>query len=1035
MPIPNSNEQQDEFIKRCVPILVGEGKENDQAVAICNSVWENRKEQKGIQYRMGKYIKALNDKCILEDDIKDIIFDKSYEIYECINWLKDREISYCKEFSIKDKKLIFHMKTLMFDNDPIQVVELDKGINAICINKKSQLKGEDKMKELNADKLKKFTERPQMVYSHAPMEIVENKGYNDEFIIEGFASTGEIDRDADIVTPNAFKNTLAGYMENPILCYMHNWMDPIGSVIDARIMNPGEEHKSISSNKTYKSPTGGLFIRASISKTAPKIRELVKENHLKAFSIGFMIKEASFDQQLEVRQIDDIELFEVSVVSIPSNRRSLFSIGKALSFGTDIVNEGSENPVQSKIEVNEESDSFRMRLFAATKKGELSLKGVSAEELVGRVSTFGGFTERLKKFLEEKKTIEVKVTSTINGTTETAIDSKGTSHEHTFQVSVETDASGGITKVEGITDTVDDHQHPIREAGKTETIDGHYHDFEMANANTNEEPMMDEPVPMQGDQPMISEGASADRLVIQQKDIKQFATEKKSSGKSAASFIDQFLNTESHKQKELTNSYSFYKMALLCKAIDVKLTSGDWIIEKLINLNYYGELIRPVYAYMELGRDKKEELLISGYLFIKNEKGEKIVLNVHPSWNAYQVTAFYKPSATDSTLKFFDDIKLWMTENNFFKGEKISASGTFLPINEITFDEVKLAPELKEAIRLGSIEFFNKKELYKSNNLAFKRGMIFAGEPGTGKTLTGKVLMSQAKSTFIWVTAEDLCYGFKHLFDMARELSPSILYIEDIDNSFAVQSDVDTIKTQMDGLETMDGIVTILCTNFPKNIPTALIDRPGRFDDVIKFELPDQQLRYEILDCHSKEFDIEDRESILQKISKETEGFAGAHLKELIVYAMLLAIDDNRSEITGKDLIKALDKIKKNRKLINDLKGEKSYVKYVRKLINETQVKIASRKHKEIKNIEKEYKIPEDIMNDILDCVISDEININIPKLTKALSYLVDILDKGAEQANVKYLLSNINDLLDASGDNEKAIQGQLMELINTIVK
>lgn len=220
----------------------------------------------------------------------------------------------------------------------------------------------------------------------------------------------------------------------------------------------------------------------------------------------------------------------------------------------------------------------------------------------------------------------------------------------------------------------------------------------------------------------------------------------------------------------------------------------------------------------------------------------------------------------------------------------------------------------------------------------------------TGKTLTGKILMNSCDATFLWITSDILSKAkyqeaatiTKNIFDMARELSPCILFVEDIDDFLEKEGAVDAIKTQMDGMDSLDGIVTILCTNFPDRLPMALIDRPSRFDDVVLFHLPDEDLRFAILKKVGEPMDIINRDSILKEIAKETEGLTGSHLKEIMVYALLLSADDARETITEDDLAKALLKVKKTKETINDKLSEvnvKCLVVEIKKDLNKGEIK------------------------------------------------------------------------------------------------
>lgn len=136
-------------------------------------------------------------------------------------------------------------------------------------------------------------------------------------MIEGYASTRDLDRTGDIVQPNAFAESLKDYLTNPVVTYMHDWSNPIGKVIDARLDELG------------------LFIRAEISETAGTVWKLIEEGILRAFSIGYEVVEEKVVDG--VNHILKLRLYEVAVVSIPANRRALFSVSKAVEAGSDLV--------------------------------------------------------------------------------------------------------------------------------------------------------------------------------------------------------------------------------------------------------------------------------------------------------------------------------------------------------------------------------------------------------------------------------------------------------------------------------------------------------------------------------------------------------------------------------------------------------------------------------------------------------------------------------------------------------------------------
>ena len=132
-----------------------------------------------------------------------------------------------------------------------------------------------------------------------------------ELIIEGMASTDDKDRVGDVIDPLAWKGSLTNYKANPVILFNHNYDRPIGRA-----------------KKVTQTPTG-LQLEAKISKAAGDIVELIKDGVLGAFSVGFMIKDADYDQESDTFIIKKAELLEVSVVSVPANQAATFSVKKS----------------------------------------------------------------------------------------------------------------------------------------------------------------------------------------------------------------------------------------------------------------------------------------------------------------------------------------------------------------------------------------------------------------------------------------------------------------------------------------------------------------------------------------------------------------------------------------------------------------------------------------------------------------------------------------------------------------------------------
>jgi len=135
--------------------------------------------------------------------------------------------------------------------------------------------------------------------------------------IEGYASTVDIDRSGDVVPKSVWEAGIQNYLKNPIILAQHNYDDPIGRMTD------------------YKVDDKGLWVKARISSAAEEVFGLIKDKILTAFSIGFRILDAEYNSAAEVFVIKELELVEISVVSVPCNQNTLFDLSKAFDTAED----------------------------------------------------------------------------------------------------------------------------------------------------------------------------------------------------------------------------------------------------------------------------------------------------------------------------------------------------------------------------------------------------------------------------------------------------------------------------------------------------------------------------------------------------------------------------------------------------------------------------------------------------------------------------------------------------------------------------
>jgi HK97 family phage prohead protease/HK97 family phage major capsid protein len=135
--------------------------------------------------------------------------------------------------------------------------------------------------------------------------------------ISGYASTVDVDRHGDVIPTSVWEKGLENYIKNPVILAFHDHTQPVGRMTE------------------HKVDAKGLWIKARISKAAEKVYQLIKDEVLTAFSVGFRIKDAEYNTAAEVFLVKDLELHEISVVSVPANQNTLFNLSKSFNSVTE----------------------------------------------------------------------------------------------------------------------------------------------------------------------------------------------------------------------------------------------------------------------------------------------------------------------------------------------------------------------------------------------------------------------------------------------------------------------------------------------------------------------------------------------------------------------------------------------------------------------------------------------------------------------------------------------------------------------------
>ena len=245
---------------------------------------------------------------------------------------------------------------------------------------------------------------------------------------------------------------------------------------------------------------------------------------------------------------------------------------------------------------------------------------------------------------------------------------------------------------------------------------------------------------------------------------------------------------------------------------------------------------------------------------------------------------------------------------------------------DITYDSVAGLDEqittVREAIELPLLE----PELFEKVGIIPPKGILLVGPPGCGKTLLAKAVANQTEATFIRMVGSELAQKYigeggrmvRELFSLAKEKSPSIIFLDEIDAIGAKRLDGSTsgdrevqrtlmqLLAELDGFDALENVKIIAATNRPDILDDALL-RPGRFDRIVTIPLPDPKGRKAMLALHTSKMSTSRLQ--MKTLVEKTEGFSGAEIKATCVEAGMIAIRDKRNKISQSDMMSAVDRI------------------------------------------------------------------------------------------------------------------------------
>lgn len=313
------------------------------------------------------------------------------------------------------------------------------------------------------------------------------------------------------------------------------------------------------------------------------------------------------------------------------------------------------------------------------------------------------------------------------------------------------------------------------------------------------------------------------------------------------------------------------------------------------------------------------DVLEDGRVVVKSSTGPHFVVQAYGSIGPTKIVPGARVALNQRTFSLVEVLP--PTRDPFVKAMEVEEAPA------ITYDDIgglkDQIREIRETVELPLM----KPELFKKVGIDPPKGVLLYGPPGTGKTMVARAVAHETKTAFIRVISSELVQKFigegarlvRDIFNMAREKAPSIVFIDEIDAVGSKRMDLATsgdrevqrtlmqLLSELDGFDARGDVRIIAATNRPDILDPALL-RPGRFDRMIEFPLPDDEARADIFRIHTRRMNIDDSVSFADLI-KKTEGATGADIKAICTEAGMFAIRELRDKVTMGDFLNAVEKI------------------------------------------------------------------------------------------------------------------------------
>jgi proteasome regulatory subunit len=344
-------------------------------------------------------------------------------------------------------------------------------------------------------------------------------------------------------------------------------------------------------------------------------------------------------------------------------------------------------------------------------------------------------------------------------------------------------------------------------------------------------------------------------------------------------------------------------------------------LEQELNVlrNDFDQIRKPALMHatvIDVLDDRNERVIVN------SSSGPSFVVNVSNNLKYEKLTPGLSVALNQNTLKIVEILPTNL--DPFVKGMELSDS-----IPDISYDDIGgLEDQIQEVKETVEIPLKNP-NLFSKIGIDPPKGVLFHGPPGTGKTLLAKAVAHETNATFIRVISSELVQKFigegaryvREIFNLARQKAPTILFIDELDAIAAERMDDATsgdrevqrtlmqLMAELDGFDNRGDVKFIGATNRADILDPALL-RPGRFDRIVEFPIPNEKARKAIFEIHMKSLNIQNDVN-LNVLVELTGEATGADIKAICTEAGMFAIRKDADIISKEDFANAIQKVMK----------------------------------------------------------------------------------------------------------------------------